>query len=93
VIVRILGEGQYDVDERYRDQLERLDAALMNAVDQEDEPAFGPALLSLASEVRASGTALADDAFVPSELVVPFADATLAETSALLTDSSTVEEG
>lgn len=93
MIVRILGEGQFDVDERYRDQLGKLDAALMEAVDRGDERAFGPTLLALASEVRSVGTALANDAFVPSELVVPFADATLAETSALLTDSSTADEG
>ncbi len=92
MIVRILGEGQYDVDERHRERLGELDATLLHAVDHADDAAFGPALRALASEVRSIGTVLADDAFVPSELVVPFADATLAETKALLADTAPPDE-
>ncbi len=36
------------------------------------------------AEVRAVGTALPADSFTSSDLVVPFSDATLAETKALL---------
>jgi hypothetical protein len=86
VIVRILGEGQYTVPEDHRAALAKLDDAIADAVDQGDEDRFGEALAALAAEVRSSGEALADDAFAPSDLVVPFADATLDETKALLAD-------
>jgi hypothetical protein len=84
VIVRILGEGQYEVDESQRTVLDKMDDALMSAVDGGDEDGFTAALAALAAEVRSSGVPLDDDAFTPSDLVVPFADATLEETRGLL---------
>jgi hypothetical protein len=86
VIVRILGEGQYTVPDDHRSDLEKLDDAIAEAVDSGDENRFSKALAALATEVRSTGTAVADDAFTPSDLVVPFADATLAETKALLAE-------
>jgi hypothetical protein len=86
VIVRILGEGQYTVPDDHRAALATLDDAIAEAVDQGDEGRFAEALAALTAEVRSSGEALADDAFAPSDLVVPFADATLDETKALLAD-------
>ncbi|HEY4946880.1 MAG TPA: hypothetical protein VII19_03205 [Acidimicrobiales bacterium] len=87
MIIRILGEGQYEVPDAERGTLEGLDAALVNAVDVGEEAAFTAALRAITDEVRRAGQALADDAFAPSDLVVPFADATLAETKSLLADS------
>jgi hypothetical protein len=86
VIVRILGEGQYTVPDDHRSALEKLDDAIAEAVDQGDETRFGETLAALTAEVRSAGEALADDDFAPSDLVVPFADATLKETKALLAD-------
>jgi hypothetical protein len=88
VIVRILGEGQYTVPDDHRGALQKLEDAVDQAVDGGDEVAFSTALAALTSEVRRAGVPLADDAFAPSDLVVPFADATLAETRALLADES-----
>jgi hypothetical protein len=86
MIVRILGEGQYTVPDDHRAALEKLDDAIAEAVDHGDEVRFGEALSALTTEVRSAGTALADDDFAPSDLVVPFADATLDETKALLAE-------
>jgi hypothetical protein len=80
VIVRILGEGQYLIPDGERSTLEALDSKVADAVDTEDEKAFTPALAALASEVRRLGEPVADDTFATSDLVVPFADASLAET-------------
>jgi hypothetical protein len=88
VIVRILGEGQYLVADDHRTVLEKLDDDLDVAVHAGDEAHFATALEALAAEVRSAGQALADDNFAPSDLVVPFADATLEETRALLADAS-----
>jgi len=86
MIVRILGEGQYRVPDEQRAALEKLDDDLDAAIGQGDEVRFAEALAALTAEVRSAGEALGDDAFAPSDLVVPFADATLAETKALLAD-------
>ena len=86
MIVRILGEGQYLVPDDLHTSLEKLDDDLDAAVDAGDEARFAEALTALADEVRLAGQPLADDDFAPSELVVPFADATLEETKALLAE-------
>jgi hypothetical protein len=93
MIVRILGEAQYDVPEDQRGTLDDLDKTLVKAVDANDEAAFTSGLVALAAEVRRVGTPLPDDAFIPSELVVPFADASLEETKRLLADAAPVDEG
>ncbi len=84
MIVRILGEGQFTVPDGERDGLEARDTAVTEAVDRGDEDAFSRALADLTVAVRRVGTPLADDAFAPSDLVVPFGDATLDETRSLL---------
>ena len=88
MIVRILGDTQYEVPAKSKAALDELDADLVKAVESDDEAAFTNALTKLIAEVRRTGTPLAADAFAPSDLVVPFADATLAETKSLLADSS-----
>jgi hypothetical protein len=88
MIVRILGDTQYEVPTKACGALEELDTDLVKAVDGNDEAAFTNALTKLIAEVRRAGTPLAADAFAPSDLVVPFADATLEETKSLLADSS-----
>jgi predicted RNA-binding Zn ribbon-like protein len=87
VIVRILGEGQYVVPDSDQATLETLDRALVAAVDTHDEDAFTTALAALTAGVRKAGQAVPDDDFAPSDLVVPFTDATLAETEKLLADA------
>ena len=44
MIVRILGEGQYDVADEALDRLNELDAAVEAAVEAGDETAFAAAL-------------------------------------------------
>jgi len=84
MIVRILGDGQFDVPEADRDSLHQLEEALNAAVDGDDEAAFAAALAAVIAEVRRVGTELPPDAFTSSDRVVPFDDATLAETKELL---------
>jgi hypothetical protein len=88
MIVRILGDTQYEVPASAKSALDELDTDLVKAVDGGDEAAFANALTKLIAEVRRAGTPLPTDAFAPSDLVVPFADATLEETKSLLADSS-----
>jgi hypothetical protein len=84
MIVRILGEAQFDVPDTDRSTLDNLEHVLNDAVEGHDETAFASALAALIDAVRRSGTPLAPDAFTSSDLVVPFSDATLEETKALL---------
>ena len=47
MIVRILGEGQFRVDDAVTAELNQLDTELESAVEHGDEPAFRAALTAL----------------------------------------------
>lgn len=84
MIIRILSEGQFDVPDEAIDGLNELDAQLSSAIDDSDEPTFSAALGALLDRVREVGSPVAVDALVPSNLMLPSADAELAEVRDLL---------
>jgi PspA-Associated protein len=92
MIVRILGEGQLDVPDSAHDALNELDGKLQEACDSEDVEAFDAALGELLAKVREVGKPLPDEEIVPSELILPSADASLAEVKALLTDEGLIPD-
>jgi hypothetical protein len=86
VIVRILGEGHYDVPEADMPAVEQLDAELTDALDRNDEAAFESSLADLVGQIHHTGTLLPSDDLQPSELVVPHPGSTLSEVRALLSE-------
>lgn len=84
MIVRILGEGQLEIPDSEMDGLNQLDADLQGAVDTGDEARFRTTLARLLDRVRSAGRPLPDDELKPSELVLPAAEADLAEVRELL---------
>jgi hypothetical protein len=86
MIVRILGEGQLEVDDSAATELNSLDAVLERAVNSGDEAAFRSALVALLDRVRALGTPLATEVLEPSDSILPRADADLDEVRSMLTD-------
>jgi hypothetical protein len=84
MIVRILGDRQYDVPEALLSELESLDEALNQAIEAGDEPAVASALDGLITKVRGSGTPLDSDQLVPSDLTLPHEGSSLAELHELL---------
>jgi hypothetical protein len=90
VIIRILGEGQFDVSDDAVDRLNELDAALEAAIDANDEAAFAPALTALLDGVRTVGVPHAADDLVESDLILPPADASMDEVRAMLSDDGLI---
>jgi hypothetical protein len=90
VIVRILGEGQFRVDETAVSELNRLDSQLETAVEHNDEPAFHAALAGLLAEVRTQGSPLPADTLEASELILPHQDSSMDEVRKLLTDEGLI---
>jgi hypothetical protein len=84
MIIRILSEGQYEVPDDEVDGLNELDGQLETAIEQGDETAFSASLTALLDRVRSLGTPVAMDALVPSNLLLPAADASLSEVRDLL---------
>jgi hypothetical protein len=84
VIVRILGEGQFEVPEDCVAKLEKLDDDLMKAVDSGDEAAFDAALLKVLAEVRTSCQPIPPEDIRSSDLVLPDSDSTLDDVREML---------
>jgi hypothetical protein len=87
MIVRILGEGQYDVSDDALERLNELDSAVETAVETGDDEGFATALAALLDGVRTVGVAHAVDSLDESDLILPPADATIDEVRELLAGS------
>ncbi|HQR27351.1 MAG TPA: hypothetical protein PLP61_09955 [Nocardioides sp.] len=92
MIVRILGEGQLDVPAESLDELNRLDDALETAVASGDEDTFAVALADLLGAVRAVGTSHDLESLVESDVILPPADATLAEVREMLDEHGLIPD-
>lgn len=90
MIVRILGEGQLQVDDSAVSELNELDSKLSAAVDVGDEAGFRAALDALLSRVRSLGTPLEPGSLQPSGLILPPSGATMDDVRKLLTDDGLI---
>ncbi|MFJ9440653.1 hypothetical protein ACIRRH_02145 [Kitasatospora sp. NPDC101235] len=84
MIMRVMGEGQFEVGEDHLNLLNEFDAELVTAVDSGDEELFRRAYGKLLEAVKQYGTPVPLDSLEPSELILPSADATIAEVRELL---------
>lgn len=90
MIVRIPGSGQFEVPERYVAELNDIDQALTDAVDAADQAGFEAGLAGLLARVREVGSPLSPETLLPSDVVLPPPDSTLAEVQALLGDEGLI---
>ena len=88
MIVRILGEGQFRLDDGSSAKLTVLDKDVDAAVHAGDEAVFKMALGAAVKLVRESGVPVPDDEFVTADYILPFSDATIDEVRKLLTDGT-----
>lgn len=90
MIVRILGEGQFDITDACFDSLNALDDAVEAAVEAGDEDAFRPALAALLAGVRSEGVAHDPESLDESDLILPPEDASIDEVRAMLGDGGLI---
>ena len=88
MLVRILGEGRYDVPDADMPAIEQLDAQLVDAMDHGDEVEFESTLADLIGQVRHTGTLIAPDDLRTSSQVVPHEGSTLEEVQKLLAEEA-----
>jgi hypothetical protein len=79
MIVRILGDNQYRLEERYLQQLAALDNRLLEAIHADDHARFAALLRQVVQFIREQGQPLANDELFASDLIVPAPDMTLHE--------------
>ena len=84
MIVRVLGEGQYEVDDGLMGRLEALDRQALAALDRNEEGELDRSLDEMGGLVRREGKRLPDDVIAASDIVIPPSDLTLEETRKLV---------
>jgi len=92
VIVRLLTEGQYEVSEDLQARLNELDDRAVAAIDREDEPELDAQLEEMWRLVQAEGERLPDEDLRTSDVVIPPADLTLAETRELFSEEGLIPD-
>ena len=79
MIVRILTEDQFRLNDEDLPEVRRLDDELEGALDRGDSPAFASALSLLVTFVRGRGQLVGMSEVLPSDMIVPAPDMTLEE--------------
>lgn len=77
MIVRIHMEDQYRLGDVAVAEVDKLDDALMAALDAGDTVAFSTALHDLLTYVRTHGERVPTDELIPSDVILPSEDMTL----------------
>jgi hypothetical protein len=90
MIIRVVGEGQFEVPDAHLEELNRLDDDLLKACDSGDEARFASTLEALITSVRAAGKELPADYLGASDLVLPGPDSTIEEVRGLLGDEGLI---
>ena len=92
MIVRVVGHGQYEVDEGLMERLNALDRQAVEALDRDDEGDLDRALDEMSSVVREEGRRLPDDTLSASDIVIPPSDLTLEETRELFSEDGLIPD-
>jgi hypothetical protein len=92
VIVRLMGEGQYRVDDALLELLNALDDEATAALEASDETELDKRLEEMFALVRSNGEPLPDDDLSASDVIVPPADLTLEETRQLVSHEGLIPD-
>jgi hypothetical protein len=92
VIVRLSGDGQYQLDDHVSAMLNELDDALEQAVAGNDSRGLRAALDRIHDTVRKRGIRVADDDLRASDAFIPPANIRLDEIEALLGEEGLIPD-
>ena len=92
MIVRLMNEAQYRVDDSLLERLNALDDQASAALEANNETELDQRLEEMFELVRSEGERLADDDLSPSDIVIPPSDLTLEETRKLMTDEGLIPD-
>ena len=90
MIVRILHEGQFEINDAAIEELNRVDDQLVEAVVAEDRARFAGLMARLHELVLQNSTPVPADYLGESEIILPADDASIDEVRALLSEEGLV---
>ena len=83
MIVRLMGEGQYEIDKKHIDAVNKIDNNIVKIVSGRDEKAatsaFRTEFTKLHDYVRKNGKKIPHEIIKPSDIIIPPEDITLEE--------------
>ena len=92
MIVRLMGEGQFEVDDEVAKGLNDLDEQAGQAVERGDEEQLRELLRRMAEAVRTNGARVPDDDLSASDAIVPPDDLSLDEAQQLFEDEGLIPD-
>jgi len=92
MIVRVLGEGQFEVDDEVAKGLNDLDDQAERALEAGDESQLAQLLGRMDEAVRTNGTRLPEEDLSPSEAIIPPEDLSLEEARRLFEDEGLIPD-
>jgi hypothetical protein len=92
MIVRISGEGQYELADDDKGRLNELENAVVAVVDSGQEEAFEDTFAVLLDFVRDAGAKVGDDELEGSDVILPPADTSFAEAGADFTGEGLIPD-
>jgi len=79
MIVRLMGEGQYELEKKHIDEVNKIDNNIVKIINKGDEEVFRSEFKKLSEYVRKNGKRISDEVIKPSEIIIPPYDLTLDE--------------
>ena len=92
MIVRLMGEGQFRVDDETCAELNELDRQVAQAVEEGDEETLHRLLAQMAAVLRERGERLDDSDLSASDAIVPPEDLSLEEARELLSGEGLIPD-
>ncbi|CCF86258.1 PspA-associated protein PspAA [Nitrolancea hollandica] len=92
MIVRILTEGQYEIDSDYLDQLNAIDNDVVSAIADGDRERFASLFQDLLSIVRQHGTLVPAEYLHESDVILPPPDTSFEEAAELFVGEGVVPD-
>jgi PspA-Associated protein len=92
VIVRLMTEGRYEVDDEVAKGLNDIDDQAGEAVERGDEAQLSELLRRMAEAVRTNGIRVPDEDTSPSDAIIPPDDLTLDEARRLFEDEGLIPD-
>lgn len=88
MIIRIVGEGQWNVPDDKLGALNEIDARVEHAVETANQTELTAALSDLVTMVRTEGAPIGDDVVTDSDLIVPDVSSTIEEITVWLSENA-----
>ncbi|HPW72593.1 MAG TPA: hypothetical protein PKZ03_01620 [Methanothrix sp.] len=91
MIIRILGEGQFSLDESRLGELNIIDNRIVDHVTRGDQDGYRKDLARMIAMVKELGNLISDEEIVPSDIIIPPADLSFEEAEDIFCHDGLIE--